>query len=125
MQLERIDYYQIRVDMPDSASPKPLHSQQYKDGMWVGAHTKPSGDGAAAMLNSRELADDYLNSLLPVYEKRYGSETKLEIVMVQGGLSKKDKDRLQIHSKTVRARIDTNNFAPNKKVVFQSLGCLD
>ena len=87
--------------------------------MWVGVHTKPCGTGAAAMLKTLELANEYRNALLPIYEKRYGNDTEIVIVNVQGSFNKKGMKEFERHNAIVRARIDTENFAPNKNVNLQ------
>ncbi|MCB1753912.1 MAG: hypothetical protein KDJ38_00225 [Gammaproteobacteria bacterium] len=80
--------------------------------IFIGPHTRPASYAGADLI-SRELAEEYLSALMPIFQRRYG-ECELKVVEISGTINKKLEKKIVSDTSMVRARIDTNNFAPNK-----------
>lgn len=117
-----------RVIDPSALSDKlrsALAGIEYHDEVCVGAHFKLTGIDKAAHLETRDLAERYLEACEGVFAKRYGADAiELTIGAVTlatravGGETRKRetaRQRVEEDTRIVQARLDQGVFAPNKR----------
>lgn len=82
---------------------------QSKDDCYLSANTKFVAIDKAARLSSEGLARRFCLAVMPTMRRRHGDEIELDVAHCVESESRALDDALVI------ARIDTNNFAPNKR----------
>lgn len=110
--MRRIKYYGIKLWL--SRPPLPLFAQGEKDELFLGVHVRPCSDSKMACLELEDLARQYAEACLHILKKRYGDETQLEVIEYEASDRGKLLERIRRDSETVRKRITSGNFAPNK-----------
>ena len=108
-------WFEIQISMLGDL-PSNVFTQQVKDEMVIGPHTKPAGANGGAMIESRELAQNFADALMPKYTKRYGEGVELKVVEASGRLKEKQIETMKNHNAIITTRIATGNFSPNKPV---------
>lgn len=96
-----------------SSVPLPLRYQEHKDELFVSPNARLAGLSGMAQLESRDLAEQFVGLIYPIFHKRYGSDVAFEI---GSGRCNREKEvaLVKSHSEIVRARIEESNTASNK-----------
>lgn len=108
-------YYTVSllVDKPNA----PLHTEQSRCGWLSLTANIRLAINNAARLDNRELAEQLVDRCRPIFDKRYGRDRyEVAVNEQRGPNSKTQVVRIKKDSDIVRARIATNNFAPNQPV---------
>ena len=113
--MDRTTYYVLKPRLSRHA-PIALFEQDEKDELFVGPHVRLSGFPGMAHLETRELADEYAEMIRPVFERRYGEGSDVEVQEIQTGMDKRLANRIQRDSDIVRKRLASGNLSPNKSV---------
>lgn len=112
----RITYFGVQPRL-DKKPPKTLmHADQYCE-LFLGPHVRLTSFDGMACIETESLARQYAESCTSILQKRYGSNTTLEIIRCEEQEKKKLIERICMDSKIIRTRITTNNFIPNKSPV--------
>ncbi|KXK43177.1 hypothetical protein [Nitrosomonas europaea] len=109
----QITYYGIKPQLP-KAAPISLFAQDQKDELFLGPHVRLCGFSGMAHIESATLAHQYAEACTPFLQRRYGNETKLEVVSWESAEDKKLASRIQKDSEIIRKRLVAGNFTPNK-----------
>lgn len=113
--MKQINWFTLKAYLAGPA-PSPLFIQEYRDGMYVGPHTRLSGFNGVAHLKNREIAEDFVEALKPIFERRYGPGFSIEIEDWSGSSSPSLQARIEKDSAIVAERLKTGNLVPNKAV---------
>lgn len=122
-----ISWYQIKVN-DVQLSPKQMfmyYTQLEKDELHISPHVKLAGFSKEARIDNIKLAKQFLDRCLPIFQKRYGSETSLTILKfssAQASLNDSITKRIHHDTKIIAARLITDNMTPNKKVYIKEKG---
>ncbi|MXS85449.1 hypothetical protein ABO04_05850 [Nitrosomonas sp. HPC101] len=108
-----ITYYGIKPQLPQAA-PISLFAQDQEDELFLGPHVRLCGFSGMAHIESSTLAYRYAEACTPFLQKRYGNETKLEVVIWESVEDKKLAGRIEKDSEIIRKRLVAGNFSPNK-----------
>lgn len=108
-------YYAIKPTLPGRASIT-LHYQDEHDEIYLGPHVRLSGMSGMAHIESRELAEEFAEACVPRLQKRYGAETRVEVVQCRATSTKALAKRIEKDTHIVKQRLATGNLAPNKPV---------
>lgn len=100
-------YWTIRID--DAALQWHTFALQTKDGCYVSANTKLVASDKAVRISDENLATQFREAIMPTMRRRHGEDVFLTIE--EWGTSKQK----PLDDALVRARIEQNNFAPNKR----------
>jgi hypothetical protein len=111
--MRQLTYFCLLANLEKSA-PTPLFTQEERDGINISPHARIAGYTGSAYIESELLARQYLEALMPVFQKRYGNKTTIEIVRWECCSDAKTLKRIQHDSDIIKKRIATNNFTPNK-----------
>jgi hypothetical protein len=107
-----MDYWTIRID--DAALQWHTFMLQTKDGCYVSANTKLVASDKAVRILDEELAVRFREAIMPIMRRRHGEDVRLTIE--ERGTSKWGKAKQKpFDDALVQARIEQNNFAPNKR----------
>ena len=90
--------------------------QLEKDELFISPHVKLAGFSKEARISNIKLAKEFLDKCLPIFKRRYGNDTKLDIVKCSSGQNTRLTKRILQDTKIIQSRLKTNNMAPNKKV---------
>lgn len=104
MRHDLIPYYTL-IPVLTGYAPSPLFAQASKGELRVSANKRLSGLSAQAHIESRELAEQFAQHCRPVFIKRYGQGTDVEVVAVEETASPRLKDRIMKDSAAVRAQL--------------------
>lgn len=112
------EWYQIKVNDVQLSSKQAFMycTQLHGDELCISPHVKLAGFAKEAHINDIELAKKFLDRCLPIFQKRYGAETTLIIIKCSSGENNRLTRRIQRDTEIIKARLKTNNMAPNKKV---------
>ncbi|PMR68278.1 hypothetical protein CR158_05440 [Halomonas heilongjiangensis] len=113
--MDRITYYALKPWLPVHA-PSPVFEQDEKNELFIGPHVRLAGLPGMAHIDTEQLANAYAEAVRPVLQRRYGSESDVQVIAVQAGGEKAVKDRIRRDSAIVRKRLATGNMSPNKAV---------
>tara|TARA_R110000737_G_scaffold353249_1_gene403556 strand:+ start:2587 stop:2946 length:360 start_codon:yes stop_codon:yes gene_type:complete len=116
-------WYQIcfEVDELSGGLAFDFHYQFEKDNIYISPHVKLAGHAKVAQLESKPLAQRYLERCLPIFQKRYGDSVELTIIECQSSpYCKKTLTRIQSDSLLVKARLTQNIMVPNKKPILDN-----
>lgn len=105
-------YYSISVctDKPN----QPLHEIQDR-GFWAGLTANVRlAINEHAHIESRELAEHFLACCRPTLDRRYGEGCYETAINEQRGQDRHVAAKIEKDSAIIKARIRTQNFAPNK-----------
>ncbi|NVZ11684.1 hypothetical protein HW932_20775 [Allochromatium humboldtianum] len=111
----RRSYFAIQPDLPGQASIT-LHYQDEKGEIYLGPHVRLSGLAGMAHIESKELAEQFAEACAPRLQKRYGKETRLNVVEWSATSNNKLDLRIKNDSEIIKKRLATRNLAPNKPV---------
>lgn len=111
--MRRITYFAIKPQLPQPA-PISLFAQDDRDELFLGPHVRLCGFIGMAHIESAILAHQFAEACTPPLQKRYGNETKLEVVSWEAIEDKKLAGRIQKDSEVIRKRLATGNFIPNR-----------
>jgi len=113
-----ITWYQIKVNDVQLSSKQMFMycTQLANDELFISPHVKLAGYSKEAHIENIKLAKEFLDKCLPIFQKRYGNDSKLEIIKCSNGQNNNLTKRIQQDTKIIQARLKTNNMAPNKKV---------
>lgn len=111
--MQRITYFAIKPQLPREA-PNSLFVQDQRDELFLGPHVRLCGQIGMAHIESAILAHQFAEACTPFLQKRYGKETKLEVVSWESTEDRKLAIRIQKDSEIIRKRLVAGNFAPNK-----------
>jgi len=102
-----MDFWTIRID--DAALQWHTFALQTKDGCYISANTKLVASDKAVRVSSEKLASQFREAIMATMRRRHGDDVCLTIE--QWGTSKQK----EFDDDMVKARIEQNNFAPNKR----------
>lgn len=108
-----LKYFSIYPCLPIRA-PSSLFYQDEKNELCLSSNVRLCGMARMAHIDSRQLAEQFVEACLPTLQKRYGNETTLEIFECMASATDSLKERIKVDSEIIRKRIATNNFSPNK-----------
>lgn len=117
--MENITYFTIGIAMSGPA-PAHLNYQDHKNELYLSANGALSGP-KQCQLDSKELAEKFLEAYMPRLQKRYGSDVRAEVftfgAQCSGALSEKRvRARIDTDSRIARRRLETGLLAPNAKL---------
>jgi hypothetical protein len=95
-------------------APMILFAQEEKNELYVSPHVRLCGFSGMAHIETKSLAEKYAEAIAPIFQKRYGNGTTLEVVSLQSGIDKKTTLRIAKDTEIIKKRLATNNFASNK-----------
>jgi hypothetical protein len=116
-----IKWYQIRVDLDELSEGLNFNfSYQIEKGnICISPNVRLAGDVKEARIESKKLAQQYLERCLPIFKKRYGNNVKLSIMECQTNCSSnRTIIRIQNDSALIRARLNQNIMASNRKPIL-------
>ena len=116
-----IKWYQICVDAGELSTGLTInfHYQLEKGNICISPNVRLAGHVKEARIESTSLAQQYLDRCLPIFQKRYGNNVKLSIMECQGSsLDKITVKRIQNDSALIKARLEQNIMASNKKPIL-------
>lgn len=107
-------YFSIRVRISKIA-PSAVFAQQQRDELFLSPNGRLAGFNQMAMLESQELADQFLEAYMPRLQVRYGADTQAEVCSwtVQGKTCFEEK-RSKYDSTIARKRLESGILAANK-----------
>ena len=108
-------YFAIKPRLADHA-PISVRYQDEKDELFLGPNVRLAGHIGMAHIETRELAEQFSEACAPRLQKRYGVATQLQVVECQALTERKLLARIQRDSETIRKRLQTGNFSPNKSI---------
>lgn len=111
--MRRIIYFSIEPRLPVRA-PISLFVQDEKNELFLSPHVRLCGFPAMAHIESESLAQQFAEACTPRLQKRYGSDTRLEILSWEAMGDKKLLERIRRDTNIIRKRLDTGSLAPNK-----------
>jgi hypothetical protein len=91
-----------------------LFTQEEKNELYVGPHVRLCGFSGMAHIETESLAQTYAEAIAPIFQKRYGNGTTLEVGYWETSMNKKTILRIEKDSAIIKKRLATNNFASNK-----------
>lgn len=98
-----------------------LHYQFEKDYIYISPNVRLAGHAKEARIESKNLALQYLERCLPIFQKRYGDSVKLTIIECQTSpYCEKTIKRIHSDSLMIKARLAQNIMAPNKKPILDN-----
>lgn len=113
--MNKITYYAIKLDLSGSA-PNKLFCQQEKDELFLSANGVLVGRTKMAHLESRELAELFMEAYIPRLQKRYDADVNVEIRgWTSRGDDKRTMARIEADSVLARKRLETGILASNVK----------
>lgn len=97
--------------------PDKMFRQIEKDGLYLSPHGLLAGFNKMAYLDSRELAEKFLDAYMPRLQARYGAdlEAKIEEWSDKGPVSKRDAARIKRDSYMAQKRLETGVLAANRR----------
>lgn len=116
-----LKWYQIRVDVDELSTGLTFnfHYQLDKGNICISPNVRLAGDVKEARIESKALAQQYLERCLPIFKKRYGDNVELFIMECQtSSLNKRTLKRIQDNSTLIKARLEQNMMASNKKPIL-------
>lgn len=120
-----LTFYALRVRFIGSVPPGlqvKLHAQIAQDGeLSVSPHASLCSGTKEAWLDSPSLAREYREALTAVFARRYGEwVTDIEVVESSTPFRTKAELKIREDSQVVRARLEQNVLAPNRRPVLSS-----
>jgi len=117
--LEKITCYSIAISMSGPA-PAHLGYQEDKNELYLSANGALSGP-KQCQLDTKELAEKFLEAYMPRLQKRYGANVLAEVFKCEaqcsGALSEKRvRARIEADSRIARKRLETGLLAPNARL---------
>jgi len=112
------EWFQIKVSDVQLSSKQMFmyFSQLEKDELHISPHVKLAGFSKEAHISNIKLAKEFLDKCLPIFQRRYGNETRLEIIKCTShSMHNQISQRVEKDSMLIKARLDQNIMAPNKK----------
>jgi len=112
------EWFQIKVsDVQLSSKQMFMYwSQLEKDELHISPHVRLAGFLKEAHISNIKLANQFLDKCIPIFQIRYGNETRLDIIKCSSGQNIRRTKRIQQDTQIIQARLITNNMAPNRKV---------
>jgi hypothetical protein len=117
--MKKTTCYSIAVSM---SKPAPVHLgyQEDKHEMYLSANGALSGP-KQCQLDTRELAEKFLEAYMPRLQKRYGADVQADVIPCETICSgesslKRLKARIEADSKIARKRLETGLLAPNARL---------
>lgn len=109
-------YYPISLVL-HQPGPDKMFRQIEKDGLYLSPHGLLAGFNKMACLDSRELAEKFLEAYMPRLQERYGAdlEAKIEEWSGRGPVSNRDAVRIKRDSDMARKRLETGILAANRR----------
>jgi len=90
--------------------------QLEKGNICISPNVRLAGDVKEARIESKILAQQYLDRCLPIFKKRYGDNVELSIMECQTSCTnKRTIKRIQDDSTLIKARLKQNIMVSNKK----------
>lgn len=107
-----IDYYTIKPEVKKDA-PSNLFYHEQKGELYLSANLRLCSSCKNAHIESLELAQLFVEAIMPTLQRRYGNDFDLRIVKCGSSENKKIRENIQKESEIIRKRIATGNFASN------------
>ena len=112
-----IKWYQICVDFEALSTGLTINFsyQLEKSNVCISPNVRLAGDTKEARIETKKLALQYLERCLPIFERRYG---KVELSIMEcstSSTSKRTINRIKSDSTLIKARLEQNIMASNKK----------
>ena len=106
-------YYTIKLRPPTATIM--FENQVQRDELYLSANGRSSSAGKEAHLDSRELAEEFLDAYMPRLVKRHGKEVEAEVIEVfTRGYANRTMARIEQDSAMARKRLETGTLASNK-----------
>jgi hypothetical protein len=115
------EWYQICVHADDLSDGLTLNFsyQLEKGNICISPNVRLAGDVKEARIESKPLAQKYLDRCLPIFQKRYGNNVELSIMLCQTSCSSnRTLKRIKKDSAIIEARLEQNIMAPNQKPIL-------
>lgn len=109
-------WYELKPRL-DGAAPGNVWQNEEHNELSIGPHTRLAGLQGGAIIRSRELAEAFRTALIPVFQRRYPDGIDIEVVPCTGPWTKRLEKAANRDEAIIQARLATDNFSPNKKVV--------
>lgn len=110
-----VTYYTIKLELSGQA-PGKLYCQQEKDELFLSANGVLSGLFKMAHLETSELAGQFKDAYMPILQKRYGIDVKVEVEKCSSSRENNCvMTRIKTDSDKARKRLITGIFASNVK----------
>jgi seryl-tRNA(Sec) selenium transferase len=116
-----INWYQICVDSGELSTGLTInfHYQIEKENICISPNVRLAGHVKEARIESISLAQQYLDRCLPIFQRRYGNKVELSIMECRTSCSnKRTIKRIQDDSTLIKARLEQNIMASNKKPIL-------
>lgn len=109
-------YYSIALTL-QQPGPDKVFRQIEKGELYLSPHGLLAGFNKMAMLDSKELAEKFLEAYMPRLQARYGTDIKAEAVAWSGPkpVSKNEAARIKRDSDMARKRLETGILAANRR----------
>lgn len=117
-------WYQIRVGVNKLSDGLAFNFnyQAEKRSICISPNVRLAGDVKEARIESEALALQYLERCLPIFQKRYGNDVALSIMKCQTSCTReRTLKRIQNDSTLIKARLEQNIMASNRKPVLNKL----
>ena len=109
-------FYTLQVTLADAAR-SALSEHVERHSVFLSADLRACTQEKAMMLSDRSLGEELLAAIRPRLLKRYGIDVRADVVSVEAGASANLARRAALETARIRARVDQQVFAPNKRPV--------
>lgn len=111
-------YYSISLVL-HQPGPDKMFRQIEKDGLYLSPHGLLAGFNKMAYLDSRKLAEKFLEAHMPRLQARYGADVEVRVDVWDGPkpVSKHVAARIKRDSDMARKRLETGILAANRRPV--------
>ena len=116
--MQRIIFFVVQPRLPGKTPITLLHTDEFNE-LFIGPHVRLTSYDGMACIETEALAQQYAGGCSAIMQKRYGSNTRLEVISCEEIGGKKLTDRISRDSAIVRIRIATGNFVPNKNPLLE------
>ncbi len=116
-----LTWYQVLVDVDNLSAGLTcnFHYQLEKGNICISPNVRLAGDVKEARIESKILAQQYLERCLPIFQKRYGESVELSIMECQSSCTRKSTlNRIKNDSTLIKARLKQNIMVSNKKPIL-------
>ena len=111
-----LKFHTIQISLAGVVPPR-LSEHVERHAVFLSADLRACAHEKAMLLSDRALADELLAAIRPRLLKRYGNQAQFGIASVEASASAHLLRRVEIETARIRARIDQQVIAPNKRPV--------
>lgn len=111
-----LKFHTIQISFADVVPPG-LSEHVERHAVFLSADLRACAQEKSLLLSDRALAQELLTAIGARLSKRYGDQARFGIATVEASASAHLLRRVEIETARIRARIDQQVFAPNKRPV--------